>query len=356
MPARPSSSHSLTTTLEWLASCKLSDLVMRDCIEHMHRLCALADNIDSQAETYLGLEVHHNNQKTDLSLFGGHELLQIPEINYPLFALRWKDFYFLYANYMAQKIVVEFDYVDNSFKLMGFFQRYLGKPGCINCILESIRFYASIRNIELEGKEVQNTRSTDESIGILHDTFKAIGPPHYVGYLERRLNAVKLITEVSDINVETVLKFCGQYFSNLIVRQLKSIDALGIILYDLVNSYQKVNLSLDFDIATASFLDRLSLECMPYNRKMTGNLFANHRSRFEDLNLRLGRILPTLKESLALEKRLPYAAKRPSNTLVNTDILLIDYSHRKIILENVSSEIKDYVYVRGFRQSQSIWI
>ena len=355
MPARPSSSLSLTNTLEWLASCKLSDLVMRECIEHMHRLCVLADNIDSQAETYLGLEVHRkNDQKTDLSLFGGQELLQIPEINYPRFALEWKDFYFLHANFMAQQVIVEFEYVDNSFKLMGFFQRYLGKPGCINCILESIRFYAGIRNIELEGKEVQNTRSTDESIGILHSTIKAIGPPHYVGYLERKLNAVKLITEVSEINVQTVLNFCEQYFSNLIVRQLKSIDALSIILYDLVNSYQQVNLSLDFDIATASFLDRLSVECMPYNRKMTGNLFTNHRTGLEDLGLRLGRIVPYLKESLALEKRLPYAAKRPSNTLVNTDILFINYSHRKILLDNVSSGIKDYVYVRGFRQSQSI--
>jgi len=354
MTASPSS-PSLTTTLDWLASCKLSDLVMRECIEDMHRLCVLADNIDSQAEAYLGLEIHRkNNQKTDLSLFGGHELLQIPEISYPRFALEWKNFYFLYATFMAKKVVVEFDYVDNSFKLMGFFQRYLGKPGCINCILESIRFYSSIRSIELEGREVKNTRSTDESMEILHDTIKAIGPPHYVGYLERRLNAVKLITEVSEINAQTVLKFCEQHFSNLIVRQLKSIEALGIILYDLVNSYQKVNLSLDFDIATASFLDRLSLECMPYNRKMTGNVFANHRSGFEVLDLNLGGIVPHLKESLALEKRLPYAAKRPSSTLVNTDILFINYSHRKIMLDNVSSEIKDYVYVRGFRQSQGI--
>lgn len=355
MPARSSSSPSLTSTLEWLASCKFSDLVVRECIEHMHRLCVLADNVDSQVETCLGLEIHRkNNQKTDLSLFGGHELLQVPEINYPRFASEWKDFYFLYASFMAQKVVVEFDYVDNRFKLMGFFQRYLGKPGCINCILESIRFYAGIRNIELEGKEAQDTRSTDESMGILHETIKAIGPPHYVGYLERSLNAVKLIIEVSEINAQTVLKFCEQYFSNLIARQLESIDALKIILYDLVNSYQKVNLSLDFDIATASFLDRLSLECIPYNRRMTGNLFANHRSGFEDLGLRLGGIVPNLEESLVLEKRLPYAAKRPSNTLVNTDILFINYSHRKIVLDNVSSEIKDYVYVQGFSQSQSV--
>lgn len=355
MPARPSSSPSLTTTLEWLASCRLSDLVVRECIEHMHRLCVLADNIDSQAETYLGLEIHRkNNQKTELSLFGGHELLQIPEINYPRFALEWKDFYFLYANFMAQKVVVEFDYVDNSFKLMGFFQRYLGKPGCTDCILESIRFYAGIRNIELEGKDAQYTKSTEESLGILHEIIKEIGPPHYVGYLERNLNAVKLIIEVSAINVQTISKFCEQYFTNIIISRLKSIDAFKTILYELVELYQKVNISLDFDIAKASFHDRLCLECMPHNRKMNGNLFAKHRSEFKNLDLRLGKIVPNLEESLALEKRLPYAAKRPSNTLVNTDILFINYSHRKIMLDNVSSEIKDYVYVQGFRQRQSI--
>jgi hypothetical protein len=340
---------SLLTLLDWLACGKFNHTLGLARIDNMRHLCKLADESNCHIKSSLGLEIHHATLALpDLSLFGKYSLLHIPGIAYPCFASGWEAF--VKDNYatMDKTVIAEFDHTEKGYKLMGFFQPYSGECHSLECALDSIKFYASLRRKELMTQIARKFPPTEKAISITECSIKAIGVPAYIGFIDRGMCAVKLITNVTDDNLQAVVAFCDLNFQYIIASQLRSSSVLRSMLKALLAKNINVRLSVDLDLLTAEYLGRLSFECMTSPSVPKESQFAVKST--DDLNPRFpfDRYFADYFKSLELQITLPYGERRPSSTnLVRNEIISIQHSHRKLLLSSAFSKVKDYVMVSG---------
>jgi hypothetical protein len=338
---------SLVALLTWLVRSGRYKLVNSECIHELQELCAKADESCHSLKSCFGLEVHRKKKYTDLCLFGGPDLLRIQGINYPNFARKWLEFSEPHTNLLCEELAVEFDYSkENGYSLMGFFVRFPRTSYAIKDILESIRFYSVARSEELdhEIKEVY-LPAIDDSLRGLDGVFKAVGLPHLVGYVDRNICAVKIIIEVTKENISKLSAFTIQRFGELIVSSLGYRDLFGNIMRYLLSINSTVRLSVDYDILSSQFIQRLSLECIPARGATRLYHCRVNSSDNRDVQNLLFRYFPSYTESLALEQCLPHVERRPSFNLVDDEYFCIHFSHRKFVISEDSAEVKDYVLV-----------
>lgn len=337
----------LLTLLDWLACGKFNHTLGLARIDNLRRLCKLVDESNCHIKSSLGLEIHPaTNVLPDLSLFGTHSLLNIPGITYPSFASDWEAF--VMDNYAAmdKSVIAEFDHTEKGYKLMGFFQSYSGECRSLECALDSIKFYANLRPKELISEIGWESPSTDKALSMIESSINAIGVPAYIGFIDRGMCAVKLITTVTNDNLQAVVDFCDLYFHNIIASQLRSSSVLRSMLKALLVQNVNVRLSVDVDLLTAKYHDRLSFECMasqstPKSYQLVDNSTDKFNSRFL-----IDRYFADYSKSLELQNAFPYAEKRPSSTnLIDNEIILIQYSHRKLLLSSAFAKVKDYLLV-----------
>ena len=338
---------SLLTLLDWLACGKFNHILALARIDSMRRLCKLADESNCRIKSSLGLEIHHAKLSLpDLSLFGKHSLLRIPGIAYPCFASGWEVF--ANDNYatMDKTVIAEFDHAEEGYKLMGFFQPYSDECQSLECALDSIKFYARSRLKELMSQLGRKLPSTDKALSKIECSIKAIGAPSYIGFIDRGMCAVKLITTVTNNNLQAVVDFCDLNFHQIIVSQMQSSNVLRRMLKTLLEKNGDVRLSVDVNLLTAEYLGRLSFECMtsqfaPKKPQIIGKLSDNL-----DFHFSFDRYFADYFKSLELQNTLPYGERRPSSTnLVGNEIITIRHTHRKLLLSSAYAKVKDYLMI-----------
>jgi len=341
---------SLLTLLDWLACGKFNHTLGLARIDNMRHLCKLADESNCHIKSCLGLEIHHKTLALpDLSLFGNHSLLHIPGIAYPRFASGWEAF--VNDNYatMDRSVIAEFDHAEKGYKLMGFFQSYSGECQSLECALDSIRFYASLRHKELMSQIGWTLPSTDKALSMIECSIKAIGAPAYIGFIDRGMCGVKLITAVTNDNFQAVVDFCGLYFQHIIASKLQSSYVLRSMLEALLSQNVNVRLSADVDLLTGEHLGRLSFECMTSKSVPKESQLADKSTYILNSRFAFERYFSDYFKSLELQNTLPYGERRPSSTnLVGNEIISIQHTHRKLLLGSTYAKVKDYLLVSSF--------
>jgi hypothetical protein len=335
----------VTSLLDWLACSKFNHMLGFGPVENMRHLCNLVDASNYDIKSSLGLEIHHATHKLpDLSLFGGHSLLRVPGICYPSFASDWEEFAENHCSAMDNSIIAEFDHVENGYKLMGFFQSYSGECQSLKCALDSIKFYASRRRKELIPQTGQELASARQALSMIECSIKAIGAPVYIGFIDRGMCAVKLITEVTNNNLPAVVDFCELHFHHIITRQLKGTRTLRVMLETLLSANVLVRVSVDVDLSTASHLDRLSFECMTGQDSSKEAQSVDEWLDDSNSQFLFHRYFPHYSTSLRIQNGLPYGEKRPSSiNLIDSEVVSIRHSHRKLLLGVTCAEVKDYL-------------
>ena len=337
----------LLTLLDWLACGKFNHTLGLARIDNLRHLCKLVDESNCHIKSSLGLEIHPaTHVLPDLSLFGTHSLLHIPGITYPGFASDWEAF--IKDNYAAmdKSIIAEFDHTEKGYKLMGFFQSYSGECRSLECALDSIKFYANLRPKELISEIGWKSPSTDKALSMIESSINAIGVPAYIGFIDRGMCAVKLITTVTNDNLQAVVNFCNLYFFNIIESRLRSSSVLRSMLKDLLVQNVNVRLSVDVDLLTAKFHDRLSFECMASQSTPKGYQLVDKSTGKFNSRFLIDRYFADYSKSLELQNAFPYAVKRPSSTnLIDNEIIFIRYTHRKLLLGTAFAKVKDYLMV-----------
>ena len=338
---------SLSTLLDWLACSKFNHTLGLACIENMRPLCKLADESNCHIKSSLGLEIHHKTLALpDLSLFGKLSLLSIPGIAYPCFASEWEAFVNNNYTAMDKTVIAEFDSSEKGYKLMGFFQPYSGECQNLECALDSIKFYASLRHKELMSQIGRKLPSTDKALSIIECSIKAIGAPAYIGFIDRGMCTVKLITTVTNHNLQAVVAFCDLNFHHIITRQLRSTNVLQSMLKALLSKNVNVRLSADVNLLTGEHLGWLSFECLtspcvPKESQLDDKSTDNLISRFS-----FDRYFADYSKSLELRNLLPYGERRPSSrNLIGNEIISIKHTHRKLLLSSAYAKVKDYLLV-----------
>jgi hypothetical protein len=296
------------------------------------------------------LEIHHATRALpDLSLFGSHSLLHIPGIAYPCFASDWEAF--VMDNYakMDKSVIAEFDHAEKGYQLMGFFQSYSGECQSLECALDSIKFYASLRHKELMSQIGRKLPSTGKALSMIECSIKAIGAPAYIGFIDRGMCAVKLITTVTNDNLQAVVDYCDLYFHHIIASQLRSSTVLCSMLKALLTTNANVRLSVDVDLLTAEYLGRLSFECMTSQAISKESQLVGKSTDNLDSQFSFDRYFADYSKSLELQNTLPYGERRPSSTnLIDNEIISIQHSHRKLLLSSAFARVKDYLLVSSF--------
>ncbi len=335
----------VSSLLDWLACSKFNHMLGFGPVENMRHLCNLVDASNFDIKTSLGLEIYHATHKLpDLSLFGGHSLLRIPGIAYPSFASDWEEFAENHCSGMDKSIIAEFDHVDKGYILMGFFQSYSGECQSLICALDSIKFYASRRRKELIPQTGQELAWARQALSMIECSIKAIGAPVYIGFIDRGMCVVKLITEVTNNNLLAVVDFCELHFHRIITRRLQDARTLRCMLETLLSANVLVRVSVDVDLLTASYLDRLSFECM--TDQGSSKEIQSVDEWIEDSNSQFlfHRFFPQFSKSLQIQNDLPYGEKRPSSiNLIDSEVVSIRHSHRKLLLGVTCAEVKDYL-------------
>ena len=335
----------VSSLLDWLACSKFNHALGLGALENMRHLCNLVDASNCCIKSCIGLEVHHAKQALpDLSLFGGHSLLRIPGIVYPRFASDWEAFAENYCLPMDSSIVAEFDHSEKGYRLMGFFQSYSGECQSLECSMDSIKFYANLREKELMLQIGPEQILAGKALSMIECLIKAVGAPVYIGFIDRGICAVKLIADVTNDNLQAVVDFCGFHFGHIIRAQLRSVKVFRCMLETLLSEKVRVRVSLDVDLLAASYLDRLSFECMTGQAvsgeaDSAGDLLDDSNSQFSFQSY-----FAHYCKSLQLQKSLPYGEKRPSSiNLIDSEVVSIQHSHRKLMLGVGRAEIKDYL-------------
>jgi hypothetical protein len=345
-----SNNPSLLALLDWAACGKFNQMLGLARIDNMRYLCKLADESNCHIKSSLGLEIHHaKHTLPDLSLFGTHSLLHIPGIIYPHFASAWETFAEDHYATMDKSVIAEFDYADKGYKLMGFFQSYSGECQSLECALDSIKFYANLRHRELTSQVSPKLQSTDKALSMIECSIKAIGAPIYIGFIDRGMCAVKLITTLTKSNLQAIVDYCSHYFHHIIASQLQNSNVLQNMLEALLVKNGNVRLSVDIDLLTAEHLGRLSFECMTSQATSKESQLVDKSTDSLDSRFSFDRHFMNYSKSLELQNTLPYGERRPSSTnLIDNEIVSIQHSHRKLLLSPACGEVKDYLLISSF--------
>jgi len=339
----------LSRLLDWLGSQTYNKIITHASMESMRHLCGLVDAKNSNISSCLLLEIHQaNHGLIDLSLRGGHSLLRIPGITYPSFALNLVEYLKKSYPTMDKNIIVEFDRIGNAYKLMGIFQKYKDECHDLGCVVDSIEYYAYLRKSELTTQYDGNILSTGKALSVIQCSIEAIGPPLFIGFIDRGMSAVKLVTNVTNSNLEAVLDFCDHYFHQIIARQLQSPNVLRCMIQNLLDTHKESRLSVDFDLTSATYAGRFSFE-FKHSREVSSKSIASEvlpdklvsNFSFEDY-------FCDYSKSLCLSKSMPcYSKQTLSTNLLESNFFAILHSHTKLSLSMACAEVKDYVWVVG---------
>ena len=157
---------------------------------------------------------------------------------------------------------------------------------------------------------------------------------------------VKLVTLIQANNLALAIDFCISCFGELIVNQLSSLDCLERLLHGLIAGNNLVRLSVDYDLLTARFLKRLAFEYQPEQLTAKAAGFSSKVTSTEINRVRFADYFAGYQASLDLEQSLPYGEKRLSINLCDEQTMSVRFAHRKLVLSNNGSEVKDYILVR----------
>lgn len=342
--------HSYSTLFDWFRSTGLGALVSEPCSRDFSLLCRSLDHNNIQLKPQIGLEVHHETPtKTDFSIFGGFELLDTDCIEYPRFAKDWPahlDGAEANASFPPD-LIAEFDHTPAGYRLMGFFQCVNRESANLAIAMNAIHHYAASRT-EIFANSTSNTEplAATPTTDPLRSVFQAIGIPQCIGFVDRNMAVVKAVIPVEASNLEALCHFCGDHYSSCLSSEIR-LQSLASFLEAVIKSGEIIRLSLDYDLVTGSFSDRLCFEYAPFltchsrrQHPMTPTMeahkaFLAHFSGFS--------------KSQELCQQLPYAEKRPSSRLIETETLVAMHHHAKLTLTPETATIKDYVLVYANR-------
>lgn len=331
----------------WLRKAPIHDLINDSCINDLAKLCKTLDKQPHANPPRIGLELHHFPQrKTDVSFFGDHTLLDNQEISYPKFARQWRKH--LSENYsndaFNRDIIVEFDHSRDGYHLMGLFQRCNPAKISLDNAIQLIKFYSDSRQQEL--KAGKSEYSCCQNMSTLRQNFETIGPPTYIGFLNRNSTQVKIITQIDESNKQEAIEYLENHLhknnesgAELLSNYLKATDTTAA-------TEARARLSLDYDIENNLFSNRYSLEYSDQEDQASATCRIN--SLWQSQKQNEPKNINGYDRSLNLSQRLPYGEQRPSINLLKKEIMALKLHHSKLVSTPSDTHIKDYVMLFSF--------
>jgi hypothetical protein len=340
---------------QWLSNTSIGLPIHRECDK---QIVDLSDTLDSSGcgqkpSAEVGLELDHDKQnKVDISIFGDRSLLNIPNIGYPVFAKKWDAH--IRSNALERAfpddLVVEFDYRTSGYKLMGFFQNCMHDHLDSATVMDALQYYASSRVDEMGPSALVEPNKIEQSMLMLKNIVDTLGPPKFIGFVDRDMLAVKLVIPIEFGNLMQTLTFCSEYLLKQPVAAFPDSPArLREVLDAMLQGDRRPRISLDFDIGKACLLKRLSIEFM--STSFSGASSANTSYASCQDEARLLSHLDGYAQSLEVRSKLPYGARRPTPNMLGEEVMTLHHVHSKLMLSEQKSAIKDYVIVRYKRKA-----
>jgi hypothetical protein len=331
----------------WLRRSPSHDLITDTCTNDLSKLCKTLDKQPNAYPPRIGLELHHFPQrKTDVSFFGDYTLLEHQEIRYPNFALQWREHISNHypIDTFDDDIIAEFDHSTDGYHLMGLFQRCSPKDGSLNHVIKLIEFYADSRQHELKARS-GNTNGR-QSMSMLKKNFETLGPPTYIGFVDRNSTQIKIITQIDENNKQQAINYLEHHLrknneagAELIANYLRQADIkTGVEAH--------ARLSLDYDINHNHFSNRYALEYSGQSDHTRATHQINSLWLSQTRNTAAN--INGYKQSLDLSRCLPFGEKRPNANLLNEEIMIVKLHHSKLISSPTGALIKDYAMLFTF--------
>ena len=338
----------LAALISWLEGTRHREIILEECAKNFAALCKALDQAGIVQESSIGLEVHHHPRKlTDISIFGGKELLRMPGIVYPNFAIEWGEYLegASVLEHFPPNLIAEFDHKANGYEMMGFFQRCSKQEGGIEAVVSAIRTFAetSISKQEL----CQPIEFTNQAEGLLRQTIEQLGSPDYIGFVDRGKRAIKLIISINQENLAKAATFLQHQYSAILPKEIERAGGLERFLHTLLSSHELARTSIDFELTADKLKGKLAFECFPNRSNKSDPLQdpIDHKEEGSSSwnSQSLEECFHGYKESLALASRLPYGQKRPAANLIDEELLTIQHTHRKFTLATNYLSVKDYI-------------
>jgi hypothetical protein len=328
----------LAALFSWLEGTHHREIIQEGCTNNFAALCKALDQSGIVHQSSIGLEVHHHPRLlTDISIFGGKELLRMPGIVYPDFAFKWYEYLEDPGalEYFPPNLIAEFDHKPNGYEMMGFFQRCSKQEGGLEAVLNAIRMYAQATSISKQDSCDQDALY-NPAVDILRQTMGQLGCPDYIGFVGRGKPAIKLIITINEDDLPTAATFLQHQYRAILPSKIGDAEMLERFLRTLFNSHEVVRTSIDLELTKEMLIDRLAFECFPRRSNKSGTSPAptahaeEGSSGWDSESLKEN--FMGYKESLALACKLPYGQKRPAANLIDEELLSLQYTHRKFML------------------------
>jgi hypothetical protein len=342
----------LGALMSWLEGTHHREIMLKACATNFGALCKNLEQSDTSVAARIGLEVHHHPRRlTDISIFGGKELLRLQGVVYPRFAREWGKYLEEpgAVEHFPPHLIAEFDHKENGYEMMGFFQACSKQQGGIEAVVNAIRAFAETSIIKQESWQPKELQSQAE--GMLRQTIEQLASPDYIGFVDRGKCAVKLIISISQEDLPKATTYLRHQYSAILPREMQGAGGLERFLRTLLNSHELVRTSIELDLTANKPNDKLAFECFPSRRSKSGSPQAPTDHAEEDSSSWSSNLLEErfkgYKESMALASRLPYGQKRPAANLVDDEMLSLRHTHRKFTLATNSLTVKDYILLKA---------
>jgi len=340
--------HSL---YKWLINTPHKGLIPASCVEHAENLILMIDAaVHHQDSAWLILEVHHQAKKaTDISFFGKYDLLNIstfcnpnPPPTWPCFMQNRRP----KQQQFSPNIWAEYDHTEDGYTFMGFFENCENHEKKESLLSERIFRFMQSRDQVLSQKIGKALLL--KNMLLINSAIELIGYPAQIGFLNRGTCAIKLVSEFSRESIQNVAKFCRQHFTSDTLGPFTKGSMLEQVLEGLSTNNVLPRISIDLDLAHGRFGNRLCIE-----EQSTSSRASQQNSSAIQSPTDIGPLstfdFPSYFEnyhnSKVLESMLPYAEKRPSSNLVNSEVICIRHSHRKFIISKDRMDVKDYIHI-----------
>ena len=348
---KDSSGTSYYSLYKWLINTPHKGLIAASCVEHAESLILMIDAaVHHDDSAWLILEVHHQAKKaTDISFFGKYDLLNISTMGHPSSSAMWP--YFMQDRRPKHKqfptnIWAEYDHTEDGYAFMGFFEKYLNHEKSENFLSERISCFIQSRGQVLSQKIGQDLLL--KNMLLIDSAIELIGYPAQIGFLNRGTCTIKLVLEFSRETIQNVAKFCRQHFTSDTLGLFTKGSMLEQVLEGLSTNNTLPRISIDLNLAHGRLSDRLCLEEeSTSSRASQQNSSANQSPNVIGLlsTFDFPSYFENYHNSKALESILPYAEKRPSSNLVDSEVICIRHSHRKFTISKDRVDVKDYIHV-----------
>jgi hypothetical protein len=321
MPAHHHSS--LTRELvSWLRGSHLGSLLSARQHATLNQLCQLVDARFSahKKRSCIIIEVHHDHSKTrDFGIYGDSDLILPTGINFPTWIQNWIEDINSKQLWPAfpPRYGLEFDWVDDDYKLMGLFQ---------NCDPSFCDADLLLDLLSIPGRNHV----------FLSSTITCIGMPAWIGLIKRWRECVKLVIPLQGIFAGALEIYIRKWFSQQFISV--GLDPRSVAeTLQLWSNANLIQLSVDCQLSADRPRPRLCLELLHKSPQ------SNYPSALQPLLEALH--VPTEQLILCqqLHKEVPYVTKRPRFNLVESETLCLDLSHTKVAIDSHGVSIKDYL-------------